>query len=64
MTYWAIIVLVLAVLGATLNIIMGTPMQLILHDIVLFLVSLGMLIRIRYKAKKGEKEKVEEDSTE
>ncbi len=64
MTYLAIIVLALAVVGATINIIMGTRMELILHDIILFLISIGMLIRIRYKTKKSEKEKPEKEQTE
>ncbi len=62
MIYWAIIVLALAFVGATLNILMGTRMELILHDIILFLISIGMLIRIRYKTKTSEKEKPEEGS--
>ncbi|MCK5542268.1 MAG: hypothetical protein KAI40_06215 [Desulfobacterales bacterium] len=64
MTYWAIIVLVLAFYGATLNIIVGSRMELILQDILLFLISLGMLIRIRYMTKKGDKEKLEKQLTD
>ena len=64
MTYWALVVLVLAFSGATFNIIKGTPMELVLHDIVMFLISLGMLIRIRYMTKKGEKEKLEKQLSE
>ena len=60
MTYWALVVLVLAFAGATLNILQGTRMELILHDILLFLIALGMLIRIRYMTKKGTREKLEQ----
>jgi len=56
MVYWAIVVLLLAFSGTTINILMGSHMVLILHDIILFLLALGMLIRIRYMNKKGEKE--------
>lgn len=55
MIYWAIIIMVLAAIGAALNIILGTPMERILHDIVLFLVAIGMLIRVRYKSKEDKK---------
>ncbi|MCK5096622.1 MAG: hypothetical protein KAR45_00885 [Desulfobacteraceae bacterium] len=64
MTYWALVVLILAFAGATFNIIKGTPMELILHDIVMFLISLGMLIRIRYMTKKGTREKLEQRLSE
>ncbi len=64
MTYWAMIVLVLAFAGTTLNLFMGTRWELILHDIILFLVSLGMLIRIRYMTNKGEKEKLLKEYTD
>ncbi len=58
MKAWAAVVLVLALLGTTLNLIMGTPIQLILHDSILFLVALGILVRIRIKTREGEKEKL------
>jgi len=58
MKAWAAIVLLLALLGTILNIIMGTPIQLILHDSILFLVALGILVRIRFKTREGEKEKL------
>jgi hypothetical protein len=58
MKAWAAIVLVLALLGTILNLIMGTPVQLILHDSILFLVALGILVRIRFKTREGEKEKL------
>ena len=58
MKAWAAIVLVLALLGTILNLTMGTPVQLILHDSILFLVALGILVRIRFKTREGEKEKL------
>jgi len=58
MKAWAAIVLLLALLGTILNLIMGTPIQLILHDSILFLVALGILVRIRFKTREGEKEKL------
>ena len=66
MKAWAAIVLVLALLGTILNLTMGTPIQLILHDSILFLVALGILVRIRFKTREGEKEKLRliiDDST-
>jgi len=58
MEVWAAIVLLLALLGTTLNLLMGTPIHLILHDSVLFLVALGILVRIRFKTREGEKEEL------
>jgi len=58
MKAWAGIVLVLALLGTILNLIMGTPIQLLLHDSILFLVALGILVRIKFKTREGEKEKL------
>lgn len=58
MELWAGIVLVLALVGTVINLVIGTPVQLVLHDILLFLISLGILIRIRYKTKEGEKERL------
>ena len=58
MQAWAAIVLVLALLGTILNIMMGTPFHLMLHDSILFLVALGILVRIRFKTLEGEKEKL------
>ena len=57
MIQWAIIVMVLAFAGAAVNIYLGTPMERLLHDVMLFLISLGMLFRIKYKVKKGDREK-------
>jgi len=58
MEVWAAIVLLLALLGTTLTLLMGTPIHLILHDSVLFLVALGILVRIRFKTREGEKEEL------
>jgi len=58
MKAWAAIVLVLALLGTILNLIMRTPIHLILHDSILFLLALGILVRIRLKTREGEKEKL------
>jgi hypothetical protein len=60
MTLWAAMVLFLALVGTVLNLTMGTPIKLVLHDILLFLVALGILIRIRSKVKEGEKEALEQ----
>ena len=64
MVIWAAIVLLLALLGTVVNLIMGTPLKLLLHDIILFLVTLGVLVRIRYKTKEGEKEQLRQKVTE
>ncbi|HEN20705.1 MAG TPA: hypothetical protein ENN86_01705 [Desulfobacteraceae bacterium] len=61
MEIWAGIVLLLALVGTVLNLIIGTPIQFMLHDILLFLITLGMLVRIRYKIKEGEKEKLRKE---
>ncbi|HOP46156.1 MAG TPA: hypothetical protein PK874_00720 [Desulfobacteraceae bacterium] len=58
MEIWAGIVLLLALVGTVINLLIGTPVQLVLHDILLFLITLGILVRIRYKRKEGEKEKL------
>ncbi len=58
MTYWALIVLLLAFAGTVLNLIFGTALELVFHDILLFLISLGMLFRIRHMTKKGTKEEL------
>ena len=63
MIYWSIVVLALAFTGTIMNILMNSHMALILNDIILFLVALGMLIRIRYMNKKGEKEKLQQKIT-
>lgn len=61
MEIWAGIVLLLALVGTVINLIIGTPVQFVLHDILLFLITLGMLVRIRYKIKEGEKEKLRKE---
>jgi hypothetical protein len=56
MTLWAAVVLILALVGTTMNLLLGTPFERTLHDIILFLLALGILARIRYQRKKAEKE--------
>ncbi len=63
MVYWSIVVLLLAFTGTIMNILMNSHMALILNDIILFLVALGMLIRIRHMNKKGEKEELQQKIT-
>ncbi len=58
MTLWAAVILILALFGTVTNLWFGTPVKLVLHDIMLFLVSLGMLVRIRYKSAEAEKERL------
>ena len=60
MLVWTTVVLVLAFVGLIVNYLWGTPLKLSLHDIVIFLLALGMLVRIRYKTKEGEKEKLQQ----
>jgi len=60
MLLWSAIVLVLAFIGIVINYIWGTPWQLSLHDSTLFLIALGILVRIRYKSKEAEKEKLKQ----
>ena len=58
MRIWAFIILLFALAGLVLNIIKGAPMELMLvKDIVLLLITLGMLVRINYMTRKGEREK-------
>lgn len=64
MEIWAGIVLLLALVGTVLNLLIGTPVQLVLHDILLFLITLGILVRIRYKRKEGEKERLRKELQE
>ncbi len=54
MTLWAAIVLFLAYTGTMLNLIFNTPPKLVLHDILLFLIALGVLVRIKFETKDGE----------
>lgn len=60
MVIWSIVVLFLAFTGIIANILWGTPLQRSTHDILLLLISLGILVRIRYKTKEGEKEKLKQ----
>jgi hypothetical protein len=58
MRIWVFIILIFALVGLVLNIVKGAPMELLLaKDIILLLITLGMLIRIEYKTKQGEREK-------
>jgi len=60
MQVWAAVILVIALVGAIINIIIGAPMWLWLHYAVQFLIALGMLMRIRHKTREGEKEKLQQ----
>ena len=60
MVVWSVVVMFLALVGIISNYIWGMPLKLPLHDIILFLIALGLLIRIRYKQREGEKEKLQE----
>ncbi len=56
MKIWVFIVLLFALAGLVLNIIKGAPMELMLvKDIILLLITLGMLVRIHYKTRHGER---------
>jgi len=58
MKVWVVIILVFALAGLILNIVKGAPMELLLvKDIVLMLITLGMLVRISYKTRQGDREK-------
>ena len=60
MTPWVVVLLVLALIAGILTFRMGAPVELLAHNIMLFLIPLGMLIRIRVKTKQGEKEKLQQ----
>jgi hypothetical protein len=58
MKVWVFIVLLFSLVGLALNIIKGAPMELMMvKDIILLLITLGMLVRIHYKTKQGDREK-------
>ena len=58
MRIWVFIILVFALAGLVLNIIQGAPIELMfIKDIILLLITLGMLVRISYKTRQGEREK-------
>ncbi len=60
MKVWVFIVLLFSLVGLALSIIKGAPMELMMvKDIILLLITLGMLVRISYKTKQGEREKGE-----
>jgi N-dimethylarginine dimethylaminohydrolase len=60
MHVWAVVLLLLALAVTTLNLITGAPIQLFLYDGILFLLALGILVRIRHKTREGEKEKLQQ----
>ncbi|UCC39727.1 MAG: hypothetical protein JSV96_18450 [Candidatus Aminicenantes bacterium] len=60
MVIWTVIVLVLAFIGILTNLIWGNVIKMPFQDILLFLIALGILVRIRYKSKEAEKEKLKE----
>lgn len=58
MKIWVFIILVFALAGLILNVVQGAPMEIMLtKDIILLLITLGMLVRINYKTRQGEREK-------
>lgn len=60
MIVWTIIVLLLGFIGITTNILKGMLQWLPLDDIILFLIALGMLVRIKYMKKLETARKQEE----
>ena len=64
MTLWAAVVLILALVGTTMNLLLGTPFERLLHDIALFLLALGILVRIQYQRKKAEEETTQQGDEE
>ena len=64
MTLWAAVVLILALVGTTMNLLLGTPFERLLHDIALFLLALGILVRIRYQKQKAEEETAQQGDEE
>jgi|GEM_PF-2273904 len=64
MVVWTIIVMLLAFIGIITNILWGMPLKVSFHDIIIFLIALGILIRIRYKTREGEKEKLQKTINE
>ena len=60
MVIWTIIVMVMALVGIITNLFWGNAIKVPFQDIILFLVALGILVRIRNKSKEAEKEKLQE----
>lgn len=60
MVVWSVIILCLALIGIITNLLWGMPYKVSWNDVVIFLVALGILIRIRFKTKKAEKEKLQQ----
>lgn len=59
MKIWAAIILAIALILSIINLLKGFKTgETNLQDIVLFLIALGVLVRIRFKTKEGEKEKL------
>ena len=59
MVVWSIVILFLAITGVVANLLWGMPLKTSFNDVIIFLVALGILIRIRYKTKLAEKEKLQ-----
>ena len=55
-TLWAVMVLLFAYLGTMLNIMWNTPPKYVFHDMALFLLALGILVRTRLETKEAAKE--------
>ena len=60
MTLWVTVLLLVAYLAGILGLKTGAPAEMLLHNMVLFLIPLGMLVRIRFKSKQGEKERLQQ----
>jgi hypothetical protein len=56
MIVWAMVFLILSLLGTIIHIITGAPLLLLWNDVIILLVAVGMMFRIHYKAETGEKE--------
>ncbi len=64
MVIWTIIVMVMALFGIITNLLWGDAIKVPFQDIILFLIALGILVRIRYKSKEAEKEKLQDKVAE
>lgn len=64
MVLWTIIVMVFALVGILQDLIWGEVIKVPLNDIALFLIALGILVRIKYKSKEAEKEKLQQKVSE
>jgi len=62
MKIWAAVILVIAFIATIVNLFQVFQSgETNLQDIILFLLALGILVRIRFKTKEGEKEKLIEE---